>query len=72
MFAATLRPDVGVVERRLKIGPARSFLRAGLFACLADRAARAVGDACNEHEADDREPRDHEGNSIHGCCPFWS
>ena len=40
------------------------------FLGLADRAALAVVASRDERDADDREPRDHEGNSIHVCCPF--
>src|SRR5687767_11600531 len=36
------------------------------FLSLAGQRAAAVVGACDEHETDNREPRDHEGNSDHG------
>src|SRR5215204_4841973 len=36
------------------------------FLSLSSQRAAAVVGACDEHETDNREPRDHEGNSDHG------
>ena len=38
--------------------------RCGFLSLASQRAAAVVG-ACDEHETDNREPRDHEGNSDH-------
>ena len=40
------------------------------FLSLAGQRAAAVVGTCDEHETDNREPRDHEGNSDHGVAPF--
>ena len=51
----------------VEIEPARRHVRSGpvWFSVLAGQRAAAVIDACDEHENDNREPRDHEGNSDH-------
>lgn len=51
-----------------EIGPARRHVHPGpvLFSVLADPETAAVVGPCDQHEADNRDPRDHEGNSTHG------
>lgn len=52
----------------LEIEPARRHVHPGpvLFSVLADPQTAAVVGPCDQHEADNRDPRDHEGNSAHG------
>ena len=52
----------------VEIEPARRHVHPGpvLFSVLAGPQAAAVVGPCDQHEADDRDPRDHDGNSAHG------
>ena len=63
MFAATLRPDMRRVWRRGKLNRPGVGApgRCGFLSLASQRAAAVVG-ACDEHETDNREPRDHEGS----------
>ncbi len=52
----------------VEIEPARRHVRSGpvFVSVLAGQRAAAVVGSRDQHETNDRDPRDHEGNSAHG------